>query len=223
VKKIEEPWLTAIAIGSGVLFALFVMVSIIAFTGPTGTPPTTTVAAGDTTTTTTTPPGITTTTTTPPGITTTTLVDFAGDSSPRVNDEIVGEPGPGLTDVRFGAHPGFTRIVFDFEGHGSPAYHVRYEDGPFVTDGEGAPVHVDGEAFIVVTIFPGTTFDPEDMSPTYEGDRRLDPRLGPIVDIVLTGDFESQLTWVIGLTGEVGFRVLVLDGPLRVVVDLASE
>jgi hypothetical protein len=223
VKRIEEPWATAIAIGSGVVFALIVMVAIIVFTGPTGPSPTTTVAAPTTTTvpdTTTT--SSTTTTTTTPDTTTSTVVDFALDTTPKVNETILGEPGPSLTDIRFGAHPGFTRVVFDFTGHGAPAYNVRYESGPFFTDGEGAPVDVNGEAFIVVTIFPGATYDPEDGSLTYLGDRRLDPLLDPIVEMVITGDFEAQLTLVIGLTEQKGFRVIVLGDPLRLVVDIAT-
>jgi hypothetical protein len=222
VRRLDEPWETIIAVSAGVAFALLVMVSIILFTGPHDPFAATTTTGPPSTgpTTTTEPPTTTTTqvvtTTTAPGI------DFADDTDPRVNEDVVGEPGPHLTDVRFGAHPGYARVVLDFTGHGTPSYRIQYQDPPFFTDGEGAQIAVDGDAFLVVTVSPATTYDIEEMTPTYEGDHRLDPRLDPIVEMVLIGDFEAQLTWVIGLTGERGFRVLLLQDPLRLVVDIAQ-
>ena len=34
------------------------------------------------------------------------------------------------------------------------------------------------------------------------------------------GDFERQSTWYLGLTGESCVRVLLLDGPPRIVIDV---
>jgi hypothetical protein len=219
---IRDPWETTISIGSGVVFALLVMVGVILLSGPhdpaagTTTVPAATTTVPEATTTT------TSTTTLPSPTTTLPSLGFEDDTEPKVNETIEGEPGPSLTNVRFGAHPGYTRIVLDFVGHGVPEYFIRYETGPFLSDGAGEPVEVEGDAFLAVTITPGATYDPEDMSPTYEGHHRLVPRLDPIVEMVLTGDFEATLTWVIGLTDQKGFRVFVLDDPLRVVIDIAS-
>jgi hypothetical protein len=222
VRRLEEPWETVVAITVGVAFALLVMVSIILFTGPHDPFAATTTTGPPSTGPTTTSTTQATTSTTEAPNTTQAGIDFADDTEPKFNDEVIGEPGPSLTDVRFGAHPGYARIVLDFTGEGTPAYRIEYQDPPFFTDGEGAEVDVDGEAFLVVIVSPGTTYDPDDMSPTYTGDHRLYPRLDPIVEMVLTGDFEAQLTWVIGLTGERGFRVLVLQSPLRIVIDIAT-
>jgi hypothetical protein len=40
------------------------------------------------------------------------------------------------------------------------------------------------------------------------------------VEAELTGDFEAVLTWALGVNQEADFRVLTLDGPPRLVVDV---
>lgn len=217
-------WGWAIAMGSGVAFALLAAVAVIVLSGDEGGPAaTTTSAVSDTTTSTVPPPD----TTIPPEPTTvpappTTEVDFASATEPVANDSVQGNPGPGLTDVRFGAHPGYSRVVLEFTGEGVPAYQVRYHPGPFVTAGEGSPVEVAGAAFLWVTVFPGSTHDPEDGTPVYQGALRLEPRLGAIVEMVFLGDFEANLEWVIGLSEEKGFRAFTLADPVRLVVDIAD-
>lgn len=229
MKRLQSPWNIVVPVALGVAFALGVMVLIITLTGPHDPNATTTTSLADTTTTTGTVETTTTTepaTTTTAGATTTTAaeVDFADDVDEVLNTDIEGSPGPSLMDIRFGAHPGFARIVFDLTGSGTPLYHVRYEDPPFYTDGEGAEVDINGSAFLVVTMSPVASYDPEseDFELVYTGDRELYPGLDPIVEVINTGDFEGQMTWIIGLTGQKGFRVEVLQDPLRIVIDVAS-
>ena len=40
-----------------------------------------------------------------------------------------------------------------------------------------------------------------------------------VTEATAAGDYEAVLTWVVGLRAKVPFRVLVLDGPPRLVVD----
>ena len=229
MKRLQSPWNIVVPVALGVAFALGVMVLIITLSGPhdpnatttTALADTTTTAAADTTTTTTAPATTTTT-----GATTTTAVgvDFADDFDEVLNTDVTGSPGPSLMDIRFGAHPGFARIVFDITGSGTPMYHVRYENPPFFTDGEGAEIEINGEAFLVVTMSPVVSYNPEseEFELVYTGERELYPGLAPIVEVINTGDFEGQMTWIIGLTGQKGFRVEVLQDPLRLVIDIAS-
>jgi hypothetical protein len=227
MKRLQSPWNIVVPVALGVAFALGVMVLIITLSGPHDPNAATTTTLADTTTTT----AADTTTTTEPattttaGATTTTAadVDFADDVDEVLNTDITGDPGPSLMDIRFGAHPGYARIVFDITGSGTPMYHVRYEDPPFYTDGEGAEVEINGSAFLVVTMSPVVSYDPEseDFELVYTGDRELYPGLAPIVEVINTGDFEGQMTWIIGLTGEKGFRVQILQDPLRLVIDIA--
>ena len=216
-----------LAVLGGVIFALLVVVVFIwlsddddgsAVTTVTTSPTTTTTAPA----TTTTDPATTTTveaTTTTAAVTTT--VAFEGDTSTKTNETITGSPGPNLTDVRIGDHPGFVRIVFDLTGEGQPLYIVGYEDPPFV-EISGEEVDVDGNAFIYVNFSPARTHDIDTLEPTYEGDEELFPGIGPIVEVQFLGDFEAVMEWVIGLDAERPFTVDILQDPLRLVIDIAK-
>ncbi len=178
------------------------------------------------TTTTTTPPTTTaaptTTATTSPTTTGAPVESSTLDTSTKAA-ESTGQPGSALTDVRTGDHDTFSRIVFDFEGNGTPAYEVGYQSGPsFVGSGGGDPVAPDGSAFLVIRIIPGLTYDVDDYTPTYLGPVSFDPGLGSIAEIAFVGDFEADMIWVVGLTGERGFEVTTRTDPQRLVVDIAS-
>ena len=55
---------------------------------------------------------------------------------------------------------------------------------------------------------------------SYDGPTNFDPGFRSLVDLVEGGDFERQSTWYFGLSAESCLRVLLLDGPPRVVVDV---
>lgn len=167
------------------------------------------------------PPSTTTT-----AVTTTTTegpTDPSGFDTDTKTAESTGDPGSALTAVRTGGHTTFTRIVFDFDGDGTPMYEVGYESGPtFAGFPGGDAVAPDGAAFLVVRIIPGLTYDVDDFSPTYLGPTSFDPELGSIVEIVFVDDFEADMIWVIGLTGEQGFQVSTRLDPQRLVIDIAN-
>lgn len=216
-----------LAVLGGIVFALFVVVLFIVFSGDgidnavtttAGTPSsvaTTTTSGGGSTTT-----GAVTTTTTDATPTTT---GFEGDTETKTNNTLDGDPGPNLTDVRVGDHPdeGYVRVVFDLTGQGNPTYVVGYEDGPFM-ETSGDTVEVDGDAFLAVHISPARLHDIDSGDPTYTGDLELDPGVSPIVQVKFIDDFEASMTWVIGLDSERPFTVRVFQDPLRVIVDIAK-
>ena len=182
---------------------------------------TTSTTAAAATTTTTAPATTTTSTTVPSPTTTEGAVDPLDYDIATKTAAASGDPGVGLTDVRVGDHSTFARIVFDFEGEGTPAYVVGYEDGPGFTSG-GDPVFSAGAFYLMVRITPGLTYDVDDLSPIYLGPTSFDPALDPIAEIAFVDDFEADMVWVIGLDAENGFQVSTRLEPPRLVIDIAK-
>ncbi len=128
-----------------------------------------------------------------------------------------------LTDVTVGAHDGYDRVVFTFDGE-LPGYDIGYVDGPVTEDGSGDPIEVGGTAAISVRMSPasGALLTGEQVEMTYTGPNRVEGPGNPVVEVVRAGDFEAQLTWAIGVEGEQPFKVSTLTGPTRIVVDVAA-
>ena len=60
----------------------------------------------------------------------------------------------------------------------------------------------------------------------YKGSPRIegkDSGTSMVAEVVRTGDFESVLTWVVGLGAKVDFRVRTLSAPARLVVDFRDH
>ena len=129
-----------------------------------------------------------------------------------------------LTQVRVAAQAGADRVVFEFVDNQLPGYDIAYIDGPARADGSGDVVDVEGDALLQVRFEPASGVDLRGgtFEPTYTGPRRLAGDTEVVTEVVRTGDFEANLTWVIGVEREVPFRVEVLDAPPRVVIDLAT-
>jgi hypothetical protein len=132
-----------------------------------------------------------------------------------------------LVDVRTGVHDGFDRIVLEFSGDDVPSYRVRYVDPPVREDGSGNEVEVAGSAFLEMHLAPAAgvdmSGDGEEFEQTYTGPTRFTPDAQVVRELVRTGDFEANLTWVAGIDRKAGFDVSVLTSPLRLVVDVAHD
>jgi hypothetical protein len=132
-----------------------------------------------------------------------------------------------LTAVRVGGHEGFDRVVFQFLPGPTPGYRVRYVQPPIIEDPSGRTVRVAGTAFLSIRMEPASGFDlTGPRGQVYTGPSRIDGSSagGDVVEeVVLTGDFEAVMNWVIGLDGRAPFRVLRLSGPPRLVVDFAHS
>jgi hypothetical protein len=154
----------------------------------------------------------------------TTSSSFPGGTTP------VSEPPPDdlgvalLTDLRVAGHPdeGLERVVLEFR-NGVPGYEVALAEPPFTEDGSGDEVAVDGGGFLRVRMQPASRADlsGEDVVLTYEGPDRVTGDTEVITEVVRTGDFEAVLEWIVGLDGERAFHVYALDGPPRLVIDVA--
>lgn len=148
---------------------------------------------------------------------------LAVESSPGFPDG--GGPAASLVAVRTGVGDGTQRLVFEFAGDTAPGWQVGYESLPVLADPTGDPVAISGTEVLVVRMTPASTVDLADGSatPTYDGPTRLGMDGGtPATEVVLTGDFEGLMTWVVGLERRVPFVVDTLEAPTRLVVDLLA-
>ena len=123
-----------------------------------------------------------------------------------------------ITDVRLGTHDGYDRVVFEFQ-QGTPELTLDRAQPPFTQDASGLPMDVEGSSFLRLTMRGGSK-QTDDNTSSYDGPTDLDPALPMLVDLIEGGDFERQSTWYLGLTSEACVRVLLLDDPARVVIDV---
>ncbi len=125
-----------------------------------------------------------------------------------------------LADVQLGSHDGFERIVFRFGRFDTtPGHSVAHAAGPFTQDGSGEAVAVAGNGHIAVRLTAAA--HNEQGHATYTGPQRI-PGRGSVTEVVMLGDFEGVVGWVIGTTSERPFRVFTLADPARLVIDVAS-
>ena len=132
-----------------------------------------------------------------------------------------------LERVAVGRHEGYDRVVFQFR-NALPGYKVEYVQPPLKEDGSGNPVEIKGNAFLVVRMEPASGFDLNTGEGVmiYKGPRRLEGSAAGtsvVQELARTGDFEAVLTWAIGLSDKVDFRVQTAASPLRLIVDLRDH
>ncbi|MGY2084834.1 AMIN-like domain-containing (lipo)protein [Blastococcus sp. SYSU DS0539] len=131
-----------------------------------------------------------------------------------------------LTDVRAAGHETFDRFVLEFEGEEVPSYRVGYVEPPITEDGSGRRVDVAGPAFLEVQVSPASGVDLSSEQPreTYSGRDHITAPGGQVItEAVGTGDFESLLSWTIGLDERVPFGVTTFADPARLVVDVLHQ
>jgi hypothetical protein len=122
-------------------------------------------------------------------------------------------------DVRVGTHPGYDRIAFEYIEDGTPAFEMRTARPPFVEDGSGNPMTVNGSPVMEITL-NGATKMGDDGSPTYTGPTEFEPGFPQLVHLIERGDFEAVNSWYVGFDGGDCIRAAVLTNPSRIVIDL---
>jgi hypothetical protein len=129
-------------------------------------------------------------------------------------------PSAKLGAIRAAGHPGYDRVVFQFEGAEVPGYRIEYvreitlgeTDDQFLTLQGGALVEATFQGSASEDYRPGTQTVPD----------KLTPGLAQVKQIGLAEDWEGVVRLGIGLDHRAGFRVLELHDPARVVVDFAT-
>src|SRR6266508_3250059 len=119
-------------------------------------------------------------------------------------------PAGTLAEVRTASHADHDRLVFQFYGRQAPRTHVDGYLDRVTEDPSDRPVALAGQAFLRV-VFDGARFD--------TGPRRFAPGYPLLKEIALAGDFESVLSWGVGLSRPAGVTVTTLTDPARVAVD----
>ncbi len=123
-----------------------------------------------------------------------------------------------LREVRTGMHDGFDRVTFEFAGAEMPSYHIEYIDKPVRACGSGNVVNLKGDGWLEIRFEPSAAHT-EDGKPTVEN-RELAPDHKIIGELKLTCDFEAVVTWVLGVSSPNKYRVLELENPTRLAVDI---
>jgi hypothetical protein len=123
-----------------------------------------------------------------------------------------------IVDVRVGTHDGFDRVVFEFTD-GTPEFTLDRASPPFVQDGSGNPIEVEGESYLRL-VMRGGTKQTDDGTSSYDGSRDFDPGFPMLVDLIEGGDFEAQSTWYLGLSEEACVSVTLLEDEPRIVIDI---
>jgi hypothetical protein len=128
-----------------------------------------------------------------------------------------------LTDVEVEIEDCVERVTFRFkESEPGPGYDASYQPADVATkqDGSGKPIAIDGENFLVVRMFPAMTaeIEGEDVMQTYTGPSSIPaPAEAQMIrEVAKTGDFEAQVTWVIGLDNEHPFTATASNDELVV-------
>jgi hypothetical protein len=129
--------------------------------------------------------------------------------------------------IAVGRHEGYDRVVFQFKNT-LPGYRVEYVEPPLKEDGSGKPVSVKGSAVVVVRMEPASGFDLNTAEGVmvYKGPRRIEGAsagTSVVEELVRTGDFEAVLSWAIGLSDKVDFRVTTATSPARLIVDFRNH
>ena len=122
-----------------------------------------------------------------------------------------------LVDVRVGSHPGFDRVVFEFDGPLPTDHDVRHVTR-LRRGGSGHAVRVAGSAVLQAT-FQGARLyrSGEPTAPV----RRAHPATN-VITTVSAGEFEAVVAYGIGLMEREPFTVTTLRNPSRVVVDVET-
>jgi hypothetical protein len=123
------------------------------------------------------------------------------------SEEAVG--GSLLTSVEVEGLPCSDRVVFGFRDNPGepPGFYASYQPASTakIEDGSGRRIEVAGSSFIVVHLSNAATAEVsgDKVTPTYTGPRRIAADGTRFIrEVVKTGDFENQVTWVIGLDSE---------------------
>ena len=119
-----------------------------------------------------------------------------------------------LTGIRAATHEGFTRVVLEFSGEGTPGVWRGAWTDEAIEQGRGLPIQVEGQAFLDLVI-DGTPMTAT-ANPYPSGTHT---RAGDL-DVVSDGTFEDNTHVVIGSPATRQFQIGFLSNPVRMVIDI---
>ena len=119
-----------------------------------------------------------------------------------------------LTGIRAATHEGFTRVVLEFAGKGTPGVWRAAWTDEAVEQGRGLPIQVEGEAVLDLVIDGTPMTATENPYPSGTHTRAGD------LDVVSDGTFEDNTHVVIGAPATRQFQIGFLSNPVRMVIDI---
>lgn len=119
-----------------------------------------------------------------------------------------------LTGIRAATHEGFTRVVLEFAGKGTPGVWSAAWTDEAVEQGRGLPIQVEGQAVLDLVINGTPMTATENPYP-----RGTHTRAGDL-DVVSDGTFEDNTHVVIGAPAARQFQIGFLSDPVRMVIDV---
>lgn len=122
-----------------------------------------------------------------------------------------------LRGLRVAQQNGFDRMVLDFGSGALPGWHVEYVDDASQC-GSGRPVRVAGTAMLLVRLRGAQAHD-DAGQPTLR-QRDLPLSMPVLRQMALTCDFEGVVEVVLGVSATQPYRVMELQNPSRIVVDV---
>lgn len=153
------------------------------------------------------------------------LNEPGADDAPFVaNTEPDTNSGSGLveaTNLRFGRHDGYDRLVLDLGGSGEPSWRVEYV-GEARGQASGELVVLSGDAVLRMDV-QGVMYPGEDGAADYTGpDVIAPPPGGAIREVVVDSVFEGTMEIFVGVAAETPFRAYLLESPTRLVLDVQN-
>ncbi len=128
-----------------------------------------------------------------------------------------------LVGVRAAAHPGFDRVVWQFDGPVPTNRQARIVSALY-QDGSGKFMPVAGNAILQVSVF-STQAHRMDSNGQWQSTVPMRQSFGlpNVTETVLAGDFEAVVTYGIGLNKNQSFTMFTLANPSRIVLDIRTD
>jgi hypothetical protein len=115
---------------------------------------------------------------------------------------------------------GFDRLVLTCDGFHHPTWKTRYVNPPIQQCGSGNNIAVAGNAFLQISMDTAQAHTDAGQPTITDRDRDLNCR--NLKQLVLTCDFEGNVDFVFGLDSKKPYRVVELQNPTRLVIDVKN-
>jgi hypothetical protein len=117
-----------------------------------------------------------------------------------------------------GTHTGYDRFVIEFSNGEPAAVDITSQTGTdFTKSPSGKPTHLHGSYGLVLR------FRMADGHAQYSGPTDFTQSFPGLQEAQQLEDFENYITWALGLSGHLPYRVFFLTNPSRLVVDVQTS
>ncbi|MEA3186313.1 MAG: hypothetical protein QOD99_143 [Chthoniobacter sp.] len=112
----------------------------------------------------------------------------------------------------------FDRVVFTFEGFHHPSYKLEYVDKPIRQCASGEVIPISGDGWLQVAFHIAQAHTDDGQVTIANRNRHLNYR--NLKQLAQTCDFEGDVRWVLGVGSPNRYRVVELQDPARLVIDV---